>query len=158
MDTFWYIGSTISADESLDSESSSSIHKASKTLGRLKVKVLQSKGNRLSTKLKVYRAVVVSTLPNGCESWTTYRRHIKQLEQFHTRALRTIMDTGWQDRVTNQEVLERTGSTSIEPMLQKAQLRWTGHVVRMSDSRIPRQLLYGELMHGPIKQGRPRTP
>ena len=84
------------------------------------------------------------------------RRHIKQLEQFHTRALRMIMGIRWQDRVTNQDVLDRAGSTSMESMLLKAQLRWTGHAIRMSNSRTPRQLLYGELMCGSCKQGRPK--
>ena len=121
-----------------------------------RVKVLQQKGIRLSTELKVYRAVVVSTLLCGCETWTTYRWHIKQLEQFHTRALHMIMGIRWQDRVTNQEVLDRAGSTSIESMLLKAQLHWTGHVIRMTDGRIPRQLLYGELMQSSRKQGRPK--
>ena len=59
-------------------------------------------------------------------------------------------------RVTNQEVLDRAGSTGIESMLLKPQLPWTGHVMRMTDSRIPRQLLYGGLMCGSRKQGRPK--
>ena len=140
VESFKYLVSTISSDGSLDSEISSRIHKASQAHGRWKVKVLQQKGIRLSTKLKVCRAVVVSTQLNGCETRTTYRRHIKHQEQFHTRALCMITGIRWQDRVTNQEVLDRAGSTSIESMLLKS--RWTGHVIRMSDSRTPRQLLY----------------
>ena len=49
-----------------------------------------------------------------------------------------IMSIRWQDRNTNQEVLDRAESTSNESMLLKAQLRWTGHVVKMDDSRILR--------------------
>ena len=67
-----------------------------------------------------------------------------------------FMGIHWQDRVTHQAVLDRTGSTGIESLLLKAQLRWNGHVIRMSDSRIPRQLLYGELMCGSRKEGRPK--
>ena len=65
------------------------------------------------------------------------------------------MGIRWQDRVTNQEVLDTAGLTSIQLMLLRAPLRWTGHVVRTTDRRIPRQLLYGELKHGSRKQGRP---
>ena len=132
-----YLGSTIAADGSLDNEISSRIHKASRALGRLKVKVLQQKDIRLSTKLKVHRSVLASTQLYGCVKWTTYRRHIKQLEQFHTAAMRMIMGISWQDRVTNQEVLDGAGSPSIESRLLKAQLCWTGHVIRMTDGRVP---------------------
>ena len=34
---------------------------------------------------------------------------------------------------------------NIESMLLEAQMRWTGHVVRMEGSLIPRQVMYGEL-------------
>ena len=64
------------------------------------------------------------------------------------KALRVITCIHWQDRVANQDVLDRAGSTSIESMQLKVQLRWTGHVIRMIDSRTPRQLLYGELIQG----------
>ena len=156
VDSFKYLGSTISADGSLDKEITSRIQKASQALGRLRVKVLQQKGITLSTKLKIYRAVVLPSLLYGCETWTLYRRHIKQLEQFRNRSLRMIMGIRWQDRVTNQEVLDRAGSTSIESMLLKSQMRWTGHVIRMEENRIPRQVMYGELKDGARKQGRPK--
>ena len=95
VESFKYLRSTISADGSPESKISYRIHKASQALGRLKVKVLQQKGIRLSTKLKVYRAVAVSTLLFGCETWTAYRQHIKQMEQFRTKALRMIMGICW---------------------------------------------------------------
>ena len=66
------------------------------------------------------------------------------------------MGIRWQDRVTNLEVLDRAGLLSIEAMILKAQLRWTGHVIRMEPHRLPRQLLYGELRRGQRPRGRPR--
>ena len=90
------------------------------------------------------------------ETWTLYRKHIKQLERFHMRALRSIMGIKWQDRVTNLEVLDRASLASIETMVLKAQLQWTGHVIRMEPFRLPRQLLYGELRQGQRPRGRPK--
>ena len=66
------------------------------------------------------------------------------------------MDIRWQDKVTNLQMLDRANAASIEALLLKAQLRWTGHVIRMDASRMPRQILYGELVRGSRKQGRPK--
>ena len=155
VDSFRYLGSTISSDGSLDKEITARTQKASQALGQLRTKILQHKNIRMSTKLKVYNAVVLSSLLYGCETWTLYRRHINQLEQFHQRSLRSIMRIKWQDRITNLEVLDRANATSIEAKLIQAQLRWTGHVIRMDRSRIPKQLFFGELAQGIRKQGRP---
>ena len=145
----------ISVDGSLDKEIAYRISKASQALGRLRNRLLNHHNVTLDTKLKVYRAVVLSSLLYGCETWTVYRRHLKQLERFHQRALRSILGIRWQDRATNTEVFKRTNCISIEAMLLKSCLRWTGHVIRMEDQRIPKQLLFGELEQGHRRQGRP---
>ena len=102
VDDFKYLGSVISSDGNLDKEISARICKASQALGRLKTRVLSQHNIRQSTKLKVYRAVVFTSLLYGCETWTLYRRYPKQLE----RSLRTILNIKWQNRVSNLHVLD----------------------------------------------------
>jgi len=75
-------------------------------------------------------------------------RHVRLLESFHIRHLRAILRIRWQDRITNEEVLQRAHMASLEAMLVKAQLRWLGHVLRMDDSRLPKCVLYGKLSSG----------
>jgi len=59
----------------------------------------------------------------------------------------------WQDRITNEEVLQWAQMTSIEAMLIKSQLRWSGNVMCMDDSWLPKCALYGELSAGKHSAG-----
>ena len=68
---------------------------------------------------------------------------------------RTILNIKWQDRVSNLQILDMAESTSIEAVILKSRLRWVGHVIRMEDNRLPKQLMFGELASGKRKQGRP---
>ena len=111
-------------------------------------RVLSKHNIRLSTKLKVYNVVVLPSLLYGRETWTLYLRHIKKIELFHMRALRSILGIRWLDHITNLEVLDQAKSTGIEATIIKAQLRWVGHVIRMEKCRMPRRLMYGELQTG----------
>jgi len=150
---FCYLGSTLSNDALLDKEITHRISKASSSFRSLNERVWKQHSIKTQTKVSVYKAVVLSNLLYGCETWTCYRRHIKQLEQFHMRHLRAILKIKWQDRITNVEVLERSRCSSVEAMIIATQLRWAGHVTRMSDDRIPKQLLYGELKEGKRSRG-----
>ena len=107
----------------------------------------------IHTKVAVYQAICVSTLLYGCEAWTLYRRHVRQLESVHIKCLQRILGLTWRDRVPHTEVLHRTGTKSMEATLLQYQLRWVGHTIRMPEDRLPRQLLYGQLHHGQRSAG-----
>ena len=96
---------------------------------------------------------MLPSLLHGCETWTCYRRHTKKLDQFHLRCLRKILCVSWKDHVPNQEILRRAELTGIEAMLNQAQLRWSGHVTRMDNSRLPKQLFHAELTTGKRHKG-----
>ena len=103
----------------------------------------------------MYSACVLGTLLYGSETWTTYQRHERKLHAFHMRCLRRILGISWRDRVSNVEVLDRADIPSMCQLLRERRLRWLGHVHRMSDGRLPKDILYGELTQGKRGRGRP---
>ena len=42
---------------------------------------------------------------------------------------------------------------SVHTLLKLAQFRWTGHVTRMPDERLPKKILYGDLQEGKRSNG-----
>nr|VZI43364.1 unnamed protein product [Spirometra erinaceieuropaei] len=55
-------------------------------------------------------------------------------------------------RIRYTDVLERTGILSIYTMLRQTQLRWSGHLVRMYDERLPKRPFYGVVATGSRRQ------
>ena len=76
----------------------------------------------------------------------------KKINTLHLQCLRCILKIGWQQKITNEEVLRRTGLTTMYFTLSQRRLRWLGNILRMGDERI---LLYSELVDGRRKRGRP---
>ena len=69
------------------------------------------------------------------------------LEAFHIRCLKSILGIHWWHNVTHVEIRHRAaGIDSAEHLLLQRQLRWVGHVIRMPSNRLPRRVLYGELV------------
>ena len=91
-----------------------------------------------------------------CETWTIYSKQEKRLNSFHLRCLRKIVGIKWQDKMPDTEVLQKAGVSSLMAVLRSRRMRWLGHVNRMDDSRIPKQVLYGELSEGSRARGRPK--
>ena len=153
---FTYLVSVISNDVTVNKDLDKRRTRASSSFGRLHKRVWQNHSLRLSTKIQVYRAVVVPTLLYGCATWVLYRKQIRLLERFHQRCLRSMMGIKWQEYVTNEEALKRASLPSLECTLLQQQLRWAGHVARMEDSRMPKAVLLGELREGKRKCGAPK--
>uniref|UniRef100_H2ZTC0 Endonuclease-reverse transcriptase n=1 Tax=Latimeria chalumnae TaxID=7897 RepID=H2ZTC0_LATCH len=132
------------------------IGKASVTFGRLTSRVWNDKLLTLNTKVSIYQACVLSTLLYGCESWVTYSKQERRLNSFHLRCFRKILGVTWDQRITNNKILERTGLQSMQTNLDVRRLRWLGHVERMPQARLPKAVLYGQLKNRPRRRGRPK--
>ena len=120
------------------------------SFGRLRERLWNSHHVSIRVNGKIYRAITLSTLLYGAETWTVYRRHVKKIHGFMMRHLRSIMKIRWQDKVTNIKVLKPTGLPTMEDLLIRKNLRWTGHLFRMLTDRLPRHVLYSQLPEGQL--------
>ena len=96
-----------------------------------------------------------SKLLYGIEAWILYAHKELWLSTFHLRCLRRLLSLTWQDHVTHIDILAKARRASIHSMLTRRRLRWLGHVSRMKDSCIPKNLLFGELVSGSRTNKRP---
>nr|VZI30022.1 unnamed protein product [Spirometra erinaceieuropaei] len=119
---FPYLGSTLSRNTKIDDEVANRISKASQAFGRLQSTVWNRHGLQLSTKLKMYKVVILPTLLYGAETWTVYSRQARRLNHFHLSCFHRILRLNWQDRIPDTDALERTGMLSIYSMLRQMQL------------------------------------
>nr|VZH96041.1 unnamed protein product [Spirometra erinaceieuropaei] len=123
VENFPYLGSTLSRNTKIDDEVANRISKASQAFGRLQSIVWNRHGLQMSTKLKMYKTVILPTLLYEEETWTVYTRQARRLNHFHLSCLRRILRLNWQDRIPDTEVLERTGTLSIYSMLSQMPLQ-----------------------------------
>ena len=116
---FTYIGSTISSNGCIDDkiQIQRRMAKASASFGRLRHGLWNNHHVSMRVKGKIYRAIVLSSLLCGAEAWTVLRRQVKKLHAFVVRQLRSFMRITWMDKVTNKDIFEPTGLSSMEDVL-----------------------------------------
>ena len=147
---FTYLGSNISRDGEVTVEIDCRIAKASRAFGCLKKPIFQDRNLSIATKRQVYRAVVLSVLLYGAETWVLKAQHVKCLNSFHNRCIRTILGVTryqhWKERITSAHLASTFGMQQlISDFVMEQRLRWLGHLGRMGNDRLPKKVLFGEL-------------
>ena len=147
---FWYLGAIMESKGEIMKDVEERIARASKAFGTLCRPVFHDSSLSLVTKRMVYRAVVLGVLLYGAETWTNKRAATQKLESFNNKCLRRIMGiTRAQQRIrriTSAQVRKKFGvEETLEDVVTTKRLRWLGHVARMKDDRLPKQILFGWL-------------
>ena len=90
------------------------------------------------------------TMLYGCVTWNPRACHYDTLRRAHHSFL--IRCIGWRknDRADHPifylDTLFETGSESIEATLRRSRILLAGFVARMEDTRLPRCVMFGELV------------
>ena len=106
-----------------------------------------------STKVRVFRSLVLPVLFYGCGTWTLTRDVRWRLNSFGTRSLRIILGSHWSDFVSNERLVRETQMIFLTCIVRSRQLRLYGHVARFPDADLAYQILSAQ---EPCKWRRPK--
>ena len=147
--SFVYLGSVITPDVRSAGDVSRCLSLASRAFGSLQ-DVFANRDLSLHVKRRLYNACVMTVLLYASECRCPLQGDLRRLDSFHHQCIRSILCVSrtqqWEERITNEQLREMWGDPSLlSSRLRKRRLEWLGHVARMSDVRVPKQLLFGFL-------------
>ena len=150
------LGSVISADNGTKKDINPRLPKARSAFARLK-SIWKSKVYSKKTKnIYLQQQYVKSVLLYGSECWRIVQSDLQKLEVFQNICLRRIQGIFWPEKIRNEDLLKRCNCHSIAEELKKDRFRWLGHVLRMTNERLPKVALRWT-PPGKRKPDRPRT-
>ena len=98
------------------------------------------------------RAEVLETMLYGCVTWIQHTCHYDTLRRAHHSFL--IRGIGWRKNnhanhpISYLDTLIKTRSESIEVTLRRRRILFAGFVARMENTRLPKCVMFGELVGG----------
>ena len=105
-------------------------------------------------KMDVYRTFILPIFLYGCETWTWTEVQMGRLEVTHSNCLRRIIGVKLTDRHRLETIHDQCGTSSLELMVRRRTLQWMGHVLRMDEDRLPRQVFDCSLTTSVAEDGR----
>ena len=108
--------------------------KDARSLGKNLDSILKSRDVTLPTKVHLVKAMVFPVVIYGCKSWTVKKPEHRRIDAFELWCWRRLMRVPWTARRSNQSILKISPGISLEGMMLKLKLQYTGHLMRRVDS------------------------
>ena len=106
--------------------------------------VLKSRNVTLLTKVCLVKAMVVSEVMYGCESWTRKKAEHGWIDAFEMWCWRALLRVPWTARRSNQSILkEISPEYSLEGLMLKLKPQYFGHLMQRTDS-LEKTLMLGK--------------
>ena len=96
---------------------------------------LKSRDITLSTKVHLVKVMVFPAVMYGCESWTIKKAECRRIDAFELWCWRRLLSVPWTARRSNQSLLkEISPGCSLERLMLKLKLQYSGHLMQRADS------------------------
>ena len=131
---FIFGGSKITADGDCSHEIKRCLLLGSKVMTNLD-SILKSRDITLPTKVHLVKAMVLSVVIYGCESWTVKKAERRRIDAFELWCWRRLLRVPWTARRSNQSILKQINpGCSLEGLMLKQKLQNFGHLMWRADS------------------------
>ena len=106
---------------------------------------IKSRDITLPTKVCLVKAMVFPVVMYGCESWTVKKAERQRIDAFELWCLRRLLRVPWTAGRSNQSILkEISPGYSLEGLMLKLKLLYSGHLMRRADS-FEKTLMLGKI-------------
>ena len=151
---FIFLGSKITADGDCSHEIKKLLLLGRKVMTNLD-SILKSRDVTLPTKICLVKAMIFPVVMYGCESWTVRKAEHRKFDAFELWCWRRLLRVPWTARRSNQSILkEISPGCSLEGLMLKLKLQYSGHLMRRADS-LEKTLMLGGI-GGRRRRGRQR--
>ena len=149
---FVYLGGNVNDNADLSIEVDRRIRNAWCSFRKDTLELYDRPSAPLELKIRMLRAEVLETMLYGCVTWSPRACHYDTLRRAHHRLLTRCI--GWRKHnradhpISYLDTLVKTGSESIEATLRRRRILFEGCVARMEDTRLPKCVMFGEMVGG----------
>ncbi|XP_061168123.1 uncharacterized protein LOC133177049 [Saccostrea echinata] len=112
VETFLYLGATMDKTGGTEADIGRRLGLARTAFASL-TKVWKSAQYSTKTKLKIFNTNVLSVLLYCSELWRTTEKDDEKLDTFHRKCLRRILKIHWPEKISNQQLYDRTRSIPL---------------------------------------------
>ena len=144
----YFLGSKITADGDCSHEIKRRLLLGRKAMTNIH-SILKSRRITLPTKVRLVKLMIFPVVVYACESWTIKKAERRRIDAFALWCWRRLLRVPWTARRSNQSILKEISyKYSLEGLMLKLKLQYSGHPVRTTDS------FQKTLWLGKIKGGR----
>ena len=105
------------------------------------------------TKVRLVKAMVFPVVMYGCESWTIKKAEHWRIDAFKLWCWKRLLRVPWTAKRSNQSILKEINpECSLEGLMSKLKLHYSGHLMQRADS-LEKTLMLGKT-EGKGKRGK----
>jgi hypothetical protein len=158
VENFKYLGVIIKENGKIEEEINTRMLNAGKVYHAINKKFPRKERDKSKTKMAIYSSTYIPTLLYESESWVITDKQKQDIQTAEMKYLRRVIGKTRRDKIRNEMIRMNLGIQPLHNKMEQAQLRWFGHLNRMDEEKLTKQVWEARTEELGMKRprGRPR--